>query len=191
MTIFLLFAGGGFRFELEVFDDVLGGLGDDVADVVKAAATGATGDLFEVAHGEDAGAFAVVFAHLGKDDCSDGDVDSDAEGVGAADDFEEAALGQFFDEEAVFGKESGVVDADSVAEEAGHLFAVGRAEVGVDEGGGDFFLFLFGAEVLGEEVLGGVGGGELREVDEVDGGAVAFGEFADFFFEGGGGVFEF
>ena len=99
---FFLFAGGGFGFEFEVFDDVFGGLRDDVTDVVEATSSGASGNLLEVAHREDAGAFAVVFTHLGEDDCSDGDVDSDAEGVGATDDFEESALGEFFDEESVF-----------------------------------------------------------------------------------------
>ena len=187
----LLFPGGCFGFEFQVFDDVLGSLSDDVADVVKATAASAPRDLFEVAHGENAGALAVIFAHLGEDDGSDGNVDPDAESVGAANDLEETALGELFDEESIFGKQARVVDADSVAEEARHFFAVGRAEVGVDEGGGDLFLFLFGAEVLREKVLRSVGGRELGEVDEVDGGSVGFGEFADFFFKGGGGVFEF
>lgn len=84
-----------------------------------------------------------------------------------------------------------MVNSDSVTEKAGDFFAVGRAEVGFDEGVGDFFFFFFGAKILGEEVLGGVGGGELCEVNEVDGGAVCFGEFTNFFFESGGGVFEF
>ena len=52
-----------------------------------------------------------------------------------------------------------MVNTDAVAEEASHLFAVGRAEVRFDEGGGDFLFLFFGAEVLREEVLGGVSGG--------------------------------
>ena len=58
----LLFVSGGFRSEAEVFDNVLGGLGDDVADGVKSPATGATHDLAEIADCQDFGAAAVVFA---------------------------------------------------------------------------------------------------------------------------------
>ena len=47
----LLFVGGGFRGEAEVLDDVLGSLGDDVADGVEATAAGAADDLAEVADG--------------------------------------------------------------------------------------------------------------------------------------------
>ena len=94
---FFLFSGSCFGFEFEVFDDVLWGLGYDVTDVVEAASSSTSGDLFEVTDWENDGAFAVVFTQLGEDDCSDGDIDSDAEGVGSADDFEEAALSEFFD----------------------------------------------------------------------------------------------
>jgi hypothetical protein len=45
----LLFVSGSFRGEAEVFDDVLGGLGDDVAGGVEAAATGAADNLAEIA----------------------------------------------------------------------------------------------------------------------------------------------
>ena len=61
----LLFVGGGLGGEAEVFDDVLGGLGDDVAGGVESTAAGAADDLAEVADGEDLGAAAVVFAEAG------------------------------------------------------------------------------------------------------------------------------
>jgi hypothetical protein len=39
------------------------------------------------------------------------DRDVDAEGVGAADDFEQAAGGEFFDQQSVFRQQAGVVEA--------------------------------------------------------------------------------
>lgn len=148
------FAGGcGFCGEAEVFDDVFGGLCDDGAEGIEAAASGASCDLFEVADGEGFGTRSVVFEEAGEEDGADGDVDADAEGIGAADDLEESALGEFFDEDAVFREESGVVDADAVAEEFRDFLAVGGAEVGIVEEFGDGAFFLFGAEVGAEEVL--------------------------------------
>ena len=47
----LLFVGGGFGSEAEVFDDVLGCLGDDIADGVKSTAARAADDLPEIADG--------------------------------------------------------------------------------------------------------------------------------------------
>ena len=43
------------------------------------------------------------------------------------------------------------------------------------------FFFLLGAEVPAHQVLGGFCAGELRKVDEVNGGAVGCDEFLDFF----------
>ena len=47
----LLFVSSGFGGEAEVFDDVLGGLGDDVTGGVESTAAGATDDLAEIANG--------------------------------------------------------------------------------------------------------------------------------------------
>ena len=44
----LLFVCGRLGFELEIFDDVFGCLGDDITDVIETPATGATGDLAEI-----------------------------------------------------------------------------------------------------------------------------------------------
>src|SRR5690606_38250471 len=101
---------------------------DDVALVVVALASGASGDLAEIADAEDGGFAAVVFPELGEDDGANRNVDADAEGVGAADDFEQALLRELFDEDAVFREEAGVVDADAVAEPAAHFLAVRTGE---------------------------------------------------------------
>jgi hypothetical protein len=107
---------------------VFGGLDDDPAAVVEAFAPGAAGDLMEIAGAEDAGFFAVEFAEAGEEDGADGDIDADAEGIGAADDFEQALLGELLDEHAVFGEEPGVMDADAVFEPARMFGAVGAVE---------------------------------------------------------------
>src|SRR5690606_28288813 len=101
-----------------VLDDVLGGLADDEALGVESGAAGAAGDLVELPGAQAAGAAAVVFGQAREDDGSDGDVDADAEGVGAADDGQQALLGESFDQAPVFGEHARVVDADAGPHEA-------------------------------------------------------------------------
>ena len=186
----LLFVGGRLGGEAEVFDDVFGRLGDDVAGGVEAAPARAADDLAEVADGEDLGAAPVVFAEGREHHRADRDVDPHAEGIGAANDFEQAAGGELFDQQAVFRQQAGVVNADAVAQDLGKLAAVGAAEIGVVEGAGDRGLFLLGAEVGRKQVAGGVGAGVLGEVNEVNRRAARLVELGDFFLKLGGGVFE-
>ena len=138
----LLRITGGFFFGALVLDHVFRRLGDDVAFVVVALAAGAAGDLAEIAHGEDGGLLAVIFPELREDDGTDRDVDANAEGVGAADEFEQAFLRELLDEDTIFREEPGVVDADAVTEPAAHFLAVGAVETDAFEGGlqGGFFL---------------------------------------------------
>ena len=167
------------------------GLGDNPAAVVKAFAAGAAGDLVEIAGGEDAGFAAVEFAEAGEEDGANGHVDAGAQGVGAADDFEEAALGQLFDEDAVFGEDAGVMEADAVLEPAADVGAVRAGELEAFQRVGEGGFFLARADVDAREILGALGGFELGEVDDIDG-AFALGREA---FEGLGegdfGVGEF
>ena len=58
----LLFVGGCFRGEAEVFDDVLGGLGDDVTNGVETTAACTADDLAEVADGENFCTTSIVLA---------------------------------------------------------------------------------------------------------------------------------
>ncbi|MGC4071077.1 MAG: hypothetical protein QM760_00875 [Nibricoccus sp.] len=138
----LLGIGGGFFLGAFVGNGVLGGLDDDVADVVVALAAGAAGDLAEIADGENAGFLAVVFEKLGEDDGADGDVDADTEGVGAADELEKPFLRELLDEDAVAREQAGVVDADAVAEPALHFLSVGAVEADAFEGLGDPGFFF-------------------------------------------------
>ncbi len=169
----------GFGFELGIFDDVFGSLGDDVADVIEAATAGAARDLVEIASGEEGDFLAAVFAEAGEEDGADGDVHADAEGIGAADDFEEAALGELLDENAVFGEEASVVDADAVGEIFFDVLAIGAGEFGALQGFFDGGFFSAGADVEAEQILGRLSGFILGEVDEVDGGFVGSDEFLE------------
>ena len=69
----------------QVLDPVHRGLDPDVALVVEAAPTGASGDLGELAVAQQTRGDAVVLAELGEQHCPDGHVDAYAEGVSAAD----------------------------------------------------------------------------------------------------------
>ena len=175
--------GGGFLLGAEVFNHPLGGLDDDMADVVVALAAGAARDLPEVAHGERGGLGAAVFPELGENDGAERDVDADAEGVGAADDLEQALLRELLDEDAIAREEAGVVDADAVAEPAFQFLAVGTGETRALEGGGEGGFFLLGADGEAGEVLRGLGGGALGEMDEIGGDAALEEELLDAFGE--------
>src|SRR5262249_23583812 len=149
-----------------VFDHVFGSLGDDPAVIVEAFAPGAAGDLVKIAGGEDGDAFAAVFREASEKDGADRDVDANAEGVGAADDFKEAALGETLDKDAVFGEQTGVVEANAVAEKFLQVRAVRAVELKTFERGPEGGFFFASGEVLAHEVLGGVGALELGEVDD-------------------------
>ena len=60
---------------------------------------------------------AVVLRQAGEEHGADRHVDADAEGVGAADDLEQAGLGQLFDQPPVLGQHPGVVHADAVPDQ--------------------------------------------------------------------------
>src|SRR5690606_22324790 len=110
----------------QVLDDVLGRLRDHAALVVEPLAARPSADLLEIADAQDGGLLSVELAELGEQHRADGHVDADAEGVGAADDLEEPLLRELLHEQAVLREKPRVVDADSVANEALDLAAVGR-----------------------------------------------------------------
>ena len=98
----LLLVRGGFRGEAEVLDDVLGSLRDDVAGGVEAASPGTADDLAEIADCQDFGTTSIILAERCQHHGANRDVDADAEGVGAADDFQQAASGEFFHQQSIF-----------------------------------------------------------------------------------------
>jgi hypothetical protein len=152
-----------------VLDDVLGGLHDDPARHVEAGPAGAAGDLVELARLEQPRLLAVVLGQRGEDDGADRHVDADAEGVGTADDLEQARLGQGLDQPAVLGQHAGVVDADAVPHEAGEGLAEAGGEPEVSDQLRDRVLLLAGAHVGGHERLRLLQRGGLGEVHDVHG----------------------
>src|SRR6478609_7330867 len=86
------------------------------------------GDLVELPRGQQPGAPAVVLAQRGEQHGADGHVDADAEGVGAADDLQQAGLGELFHQPPVFGQHPGVVDPDAVPDQPGQRPAEARRE---------------------------------------------------------------
>jgi hypothetical protein len=77
---------------------VFRGLADNAARDIETLASCASGDLLEVADGQDADFLAVEFGEAREEHCSDRDIDADAEGIRPADDLEQASLGESLDE---------------------------------------------------------------------------------------------
>lgn len=122
----------------------------------------------EVASGEEGGFFAAEFAKLSEEDGADGNVDADAEGIGPADDLQQSALGELFDEEPIFWKKTGVVNADTMADPAANFRAVGGGEVETLQRFGKGGLFEFGAKGKAHEITRVASGFKLGEVDDVN-----------------------
>ena len=154
--------------EPEVLDEVLRRLRHHEADLVEALASGAAGDLVEVAGGEDRRLLAIELAEPREEHRADRHVDAHAERIRAADDLEEPALGELLDEDAVLGEQAGVVQADPLLQPFAYVGAVGAREAEALDRFRDGVLLLAGAEVQAREVLGAGRGVLLREVDDVD-----------------------
>ena len=151
-----------------VQDHVLGRLTHDAAAHVEALASGAAGDLAELAHAQQRDLLAVELAELREQHRADRDVDADAEGVGAAHDLEQAALREPLDQQSVLRQQARVVDADAVAQDAAEVLAVGRVEAEARERRGDPRALFARREVRAGEPLRQLAALALREVHDVD-----------------------
>src|SRR6185295_10001190 len=149
-------------------DHVLGRLGDDAPLRVEPLAPGAAGDLLEVADRKGRDLLAVELRELGEEDGADRDVHPDAESVRARDDAQEPLLRELLDEEAIFGQQAGVMDADAEREIAPELLAVRGVEAGVADQLADPLALLAGRDLHAGERLGELRTLALREVDDVD-----------------------
>ena len=118
---------------------------------------------------------------MGEQHGTNGDVDPNAERVGATDHLEQAALAQALDNAAVARQQAGVVQTDAVAEKAQQLLAVGAVQALVAQGDLDGFLLLLAAHIHAHQVLHFLGGRALGEVHQVDGRAVVLDEVGDGF----------
>ncbi len=164
----LLRVGAGALTQAPVLDLVLRGLDDDGALRVVAGTPGAAGDLVELTRLEDALAGAVELRQPGHEHRADGHVDADAEGVGAADDLEQAGLGEALDEAAVLRQHARVVDADAATQQPRQGLAVGGGEAEVADLGDDPLLGLVVDDLQAGQRLRAFGGLALGEVDDVD-----------------------
>ena len=96
--------------------------------VSKPARPGPPGDLVELAGLQQPGPGPVVLGQRGEQHGADRHVDADAEGVGAADDLEQAGLGQRLDQPPVLGQHARVVHADAVPDQPGQRLAEAGGE---------------------------------------------------------------
>ena len=152
-----------------VLDHVLGGLGHDVAALVEALAPGPARDLVEVAGREHGRLLAVVLREAAEQHGADRHVDADAQRVGAADDLQQAPLGELLGQHAVARQQAGVVDADAVLQPRAYPGAVGRREAHVLDRRAQRLLLVARRDAQAGERLRALGGVLLREVDHVDG----------------------
>ena len=157
---------------LAVFGLVIGGLNDDGAGGVVACPPGPAGNLVELAGVQLAHPDAVVLGERGQQDGADGNVDADAEGVGAADHAEQPALGKLFHQPAVLGQHPGVVNADAGTDQPRQGAAEVRGETEVTDQFGDLVTLRPADHLDARHRLGPLQRGELREVHDVDGSLV-------------------
>ena len=123
----------------------------------------------ELAGIQGAGADAVVFGQCRQHHRANGHIDAHPEGVGTANDLEQARLGQLFDQATIFGQHTGVVDADPVADQTVQRLAEARSETEPGNQFGDPVLLLAGANIDAHQRLGSLDGFELAEVHHIDG----------------------
>ena len=152
----------------EVLHLVVGGLDDDGARGVVARPSGPPGDLVELAGTEQPRAGAVVLRKGREDDGADRHVDADAEGVGAADDLEQAGLRQLLHQPPVLGQHPGMMHADTVPDQSRQGCPEGRGEPETADHVGDRLLLLLRADVDAHQCLRPLQRGGLGEVDDVD-----------------------
>ena len=118
---------------------MLGGLHHDVADGVEPGPSRATGDLVELAGPQHPLLATVVLRQRGEQHGADRHVDADAQGVGAADDGEQAGLREGLDQPSVLRQHPRVVHPDAVEHQPaqGGPEALAEAEVahGILDGG--------------------------------------------------------
>ena len=151
-----------------VLHDMLGCLHDHGACRVEAGPARPAGDLVELARLQQPGFGPVVLGQRGEQHGADRHVDADAEGIGAADDLEQARLGQRLHQPPVAGQHARVVHADAVPDQPRQRLAEARGEPEVADQAGDRVLLRAGAHVDAHQrlrLLDRGGPGEVHHVD--------------------------
>src|SRR5258706_205989 len=137
------------------------------ADVVETLAPGTSGDLMKVPRAQDARLLPVELAELGEEHRADRHVDTDAERVRAADDFEQSLLRKLLDEDAILRQQPRVMQSDAVAQPFLDVGSVGTAELESFERAANRRLLLARADVDARKILRALRRFELREVDDI------------------------
>ena len=168
-----------------VLDFVIGRLHQHHALGVEARPAGATGDLVELARVEPAHPMTVVLDERRQKHRVDGHVDAHAQGVGAADDREQALLGKLFNQQTVAREHARMVHAHAASEQALQGFAEGGGEARSLAGFLDALALLLGGHAVAGQGLCRVERSVLREMDNVNGGlALAQGQLDRAFHRG-------
>ena len=164
---------------------MLRGLGDDHALGVKARATGATGNLMELAGAQTTHLVAVELGERGEHHGVDGYVNADAECVGTADDGQQALLRQALDQQTIARQHASMVHADAASKQTFENLAKGCREArSLGRLLDGLALLLVGDAKIGERLCRRKGG-ILAKVHDIERGlATAHGEL-DGALEGG------
>ena len=157
----------GLELGLVVLDLVLRRFGDDHALGIEAGAPRAAGDLMKLARPQAALLVAVELGEAGEQHGVDGNVDAHAQGVGTADDGQQALLGELLDQQAVARQQSRVVKAHAAGDKVLERLAKRRGEAAALDGFLDGLALLFGGYAVARQRPGARQRGVLREVDDV------------------------
>ena len=163
-----LAAAGLLLLEQQILDDMLRRLRHHPAAFIEALAPRAPADLVEIARAQDACLFPVELAKLREEHGANGDIDADAQRVGAADDLEQAALRELLDEHAILRQQPGVMQPDAVPQPLANLRPVRAAELEAFQRVRDRRFFLARADIDAREILRALGRFQLREMHDID-----------------------
>ncbi len=163
----LLRVARGLDLGFMVLDVMLGRLGYHHALGVEAAASSATGNLMELAAFQAAHLAAVELGQLRQHHGVNGNVDANAQRIGAADDGQKPLLSKLFHQQAVTRQHARVMNAHAAAEQALQRLAEGGVELGALHSLlHGLALLLAGHAVAGQALRTG-GGGVLPEMHDV------------------------
>ncbi len=146
---------------------VLGRLHHHGAGGVVAGPAGPAGDLVELPRLQQPGLRPVVLGQGGEHYGADRNVDAHAQGVGPADDLQQAGLGQRLDQPSVLGQHARVVDANAVPHQAGQCLAEAGRKPEVADHLGDGVLVRAAADVDTHQRLGLLQRRRLSEVHDI------------------------
>ena len=142
-------------------------LGHDPAFLVKTFPPGAPGYLVKIPRAQDSHLLAIILRQAREEHRPDGDVDADAERVGAADDLEQPLLRELLHQDAVLRQQAGVMQTDPVLEPFPDVRSIRAGELEPFERAGDLVFLVTRTDVDAGEILRALGRFELRKVDDI------------------------